>query len=700
MTHEAPPSSDPRPQKVSKTAEDATPSAPAADPMNVGVTAPAHDEKSKSEPPPPSPINQHKPMKNDNPQAVDPIAVPIDVDTKPIAQEHTANGNAHNDSVSLPDPTATGSKQSKPPVEELESTSKEAGESGNGKAMPTSEASLQGANNLKTVSEEPKLVVEEPKPIAEQPELAVQEPNPVSEEPATVAGVPQPGVGEAKQATKETETVGEDPKPVDKDPKPIPDELKPELLPEEGKLVAEPNQKAPEELKAVATEPKSTSDELEAVTIQPKPVAEAAKELEHQPKSLAEEVKQLAKETSQPSAAITLENVQSKSEPTSENPNPSVDPKPAEELHPPNLSSGAKKDQSQASPNNLSQVTLTLSEYMATRPRPIIVDSSTLTDSNASPLSAEKLEQFHAAVTARNAVCVLLAAGQGSRFISDVPKVIHPLCGKPLAQHMLDTAAAAKLPVVVVVGHARKAVVDTLSIRDGAHVVYVCQDEQLGTGHAVYVASTAFPSDFSGDVIVSYADNPGVDSELLRSFLDAHAGFKARYEDKYGAMAVTGSRKHAGRGTAAYGRIVRQNKDSGPVLDIIEKKAISKLAEDDGSMKYADIEWSAQELDDIDEFNSGIVVGCGKPYLDVLSKVKGSMTKKEPVTYEYYATDFVKGLVAKGMVAEGFQVSHADIWKLEGTNTVEELNELKVKMEAALAKPSANGVTLPSDVKK
>lgn len=328
---------------------------------------------------------------------------------------------------------------------------------------------------------------------------------------------------------------------------------------------------------------------------------------------------------------------------------------------------------------------VTLGAYVARDGLPFAIDPDTLTHSHVDALSPEKLESFRNAVSSRKAVCVLLAAGQGSRFKADIPKVIHPFMKKPLAQHALDAAHAMALPVIVVVGHARHDVVQTLSVADGASVVFVPQDERLGTGHAVYLAKTALPENFDGTMIVSYADNPGVDTSFLKQLLNAHARFASNYGDAYAAMAVTGSRKLAGEGAVNYGRIVRTGgpsaKENGSVVDIIEKKTIDALIEENSSLKYGDDEWTGHQLNDIDEFNSGIVVAHAIDYINVLADVIASLTKKDPVKYEYYATDFVKGFVRNNRVVEGFTPPSDEMWKLEGANTVEELKQLEQKIQ-------------------
>lgn len=329
-------------------------------------------------------------------------------------------------------------------------------------------------------------------------------------------------------------------------------------------------------------------------------------------------------------------------------------------------------------PSDLSA--LSLSEYVSLAGLPNVLDPTHPLESETSAIHAAKLAGFRAAVAARGAALILLAAGQGSRFQAPIPKVVHPFAGKPLARHGLDAGAAVCLPTIVVVGHARELVRKTLAVEDKEQVVLVCQEQQMGTGHAVYLAKFALPHRFDGDIVISYADNPGVDQELLEELLAAHENNKKQYGGAYGAMVLTGSRKAAGQGAAAYGRIVRKNKDgTGPVLDIVEKKTITKLREENIQRTYDDVSWAAHELEEIDEFNSGIVVARNRDYMDVLGGIVASQTKLKPPKYEYYATDFVQGLVKRGLIAEGHEVPEEDMWKLEGANTLEELHELERK---------------------
>ena len=114
---------------------------------------------------------------------------------------------------------------------------------------------------------------------------------------------------------------------------------------------------------------------------------------------------------------------------------------------------------------------------------------------------------------------VILAAGQGTRMRSDIPKVLHSLCGIPMIEHIVKTVRKldpAKIHLVV--GYKEELVREHF----GESLSYVTQSEQLGTGHAVLQASEAL-SNHKGDVIVLYGDVPLVTEETLRSLVQKHS---------------------------------------------------------------------------------------------------------------------------------------------------------------------------------
>ena len=112
---------------------------------------------------------------------------------------------------------------------------------------------------------------------------------------------------------------------------------------------------------------------------------------------------------------------------------------------------------------------------------------------------------------------VILAAGKGTRMKSDLHKVLHPLAGRPMLEHLLASVEAlSPAAMVVVVGSGREQVEPVVAARGGEVVV---QDPQLGTAHAVAQAEQALAG-FSGDILILYGDTPLVESATMQRMLD------------------------------------------------------------------------------------------------------------------------------------------------------------------------------------
>ncbi len=160
---------------------------------------------------------------------------------------------------------------------------------------------------------------------------------------------------------------------------------------------------------------------------------------------------------------------------------------------------------------------------------------------------------------------VVLAAGEGTRMKSSIPKVLHPLCGRPMLCYAVEALAALPLErIVVVVGHGAESVTKTLQehLSTSLPVEFVEQRHQRGTGDATSVALTAFPDDLDGedDLIVMPADAPLVSPELLARLATEH-----RLAD----AAVTLLTAELDASTEDFGRIVRDSK--GRVDRIVER---------------------------------------------------------------------------------------------------------------------------------
>src|SRR3954451_4755890 len=169
---------------------------------------------------------------------------------------------------------------------------------------------------------------------------------------------------------------------------------------------------------------------------------------------------------------------------------------------------------------------------------------------------------------------VILAAGTGKRMRSALPKVLHPLPGRPLLAHVIDTARALEpARLVVVIGHGAEAVREAVAAPD---VQFAVQEQQLGTGHAVQQALPLL--DPSVPTLVLYGDVPLTRASTLQALVE-RAG---EGDGAYGVLTV----KLAD--PSGYGRIVRD--PQGNVSRIVEQK-----------------DASADQLL-IDEINTGIVV--------------------------------------------------------------------------------------------
>ncbi|GGL87505.1 bifunctional protein GlmU [Nakamurella endophytica] len=209
------------------------------------------------------------------------------------------------------------------------------------------------------------------------------------------------------------------------------------------------------------------------------------------------------------------------------------------------------------------------------------------------------------------AAVVVLAAGAGTRMRSELPKVLHPIAGRPLLWHAL-TAAGALGPreLVAVVGHGREQVAAYL---DAHHpeVRQAVQDRQLGTGHAVAAALGDTVPD--GVVLVTYGDVPLLTPETLRLLVDAHA-------EQHNAVTVLTARVPDPSG---YGRIVRDA--GGGVRAIVE---------------HRDADESQRA---IDEINSGVYAFDGAVLAGALPRLTAGNAAGER-----YLTDVVSVAVDDG----------------------------------------------------
>jgi bifunctional UDP-N-acetylglucosamine pyrophosphorylase/glucosamine-1-phosphate N-acetyltransferase len=153
---------------------------------------------------------------------------------------------------------------------------------------------------------------------------------------------------------------------------------------------------------------------------------------------------------------------------------------------------------------------------------------------------------------------IILAAGKSTRMKSQRVKVLHEICGRAMLAYVLDAARQAGAQrLVVVVGHDREAVMREFA--DQSDIVWVHQQEQKGTGHAVQVCREAL-ADFTGDILVLAGDGPLIRAATLTRLVEEHRA-------KQAAMTLATS---VIDNPAGYGRIVRDT--AGEILAIVEEK--------------------------------------------------------------------------------------------------------------------------------
>jgi len=208
---------------------------------------------------------------------------------------------------------------------------------------------------------------------------------------------------------------------------------------------------------------------------------------------------------------------------------------------------------------------------------------------------------------------VILAAGMGKRMHSALPKVLHPLAGRPLLSHVLDTARTLDpTRLVVVIGHGADAVRVAVGAPD---VQFAVQEQRLGTGHALAQALPLI--DPTVPTLVLYGDVPLTRASTLKRLVDAAHNPGAGEKGGYGVLTVTLD------DPTGYGRIVRDA--AGKVVRIVEQKDASEA-----ERKIAEI-------------NTGIIVTPTAPLAGWLAALKNDNAQGE-----FYLTDVVEQAIAAG----------------------------------------------------
>ncbi|ENP0423876.1 bifunctional UDP-N-acetylglucosamine diphosphorylase/glucosamine-1-phosphate N-acetyltransferase GlmU [Edwardsiella piscicida] len=228
---------------------------------------------------------------------------------------------------------------------------------------------------------------------------------------------------------------------------------------------------------------------------------------------------------------------------------------------------------------------------------------------------------------------VILAAGKGTRMYSDLPKVLHPLAGKPMVQHVIDSALTlGARQVHLVYGHGGDLLKSHLS---GQPLNWVLQAQQLGTGHAMQQAAPDFSDD--EDILMLYGDVPLISAATLQRLIAAKP---------LGGIGLLTVKLDDPSG---YGRIVRHN-DS--VVGIVEHKDASE----------------AQRR--INEINTGILVANGADLKRWLARLDNNNAQGE-----FYITDIIAMAYQEGRQIAAVHPEHLS--EVEGVNNRLQLSALE-----------------------
>lgn len=219
---------------------------------------------------------------------------------------------------------------------------------------------------------------------------------------------------------------------------------------------------------------------------------------------------------------------------------------------------------------------------------------------------------------------VILAAGKGTRMYSDLPKVLHPIAGKPMVKHVIDTVKALEAKQIhLIYGHGGDLMQQRLATEP---VNWVLQAEQLGTGHAMQQAAPFFADD--ENILMLYGDGPLITQATLEKLIAAKP-------DNGIALLTVVLENPTG-----YGRIIREN---GSVVAIVEQK-----------------DANPEQLK-IKEINTGVMVASGASFKKWLAQLNNNNAQGE-----YYITDVIAMANREGYKVEAVQA--ADLMEVEGAN--------------------------------
>jgi bifunctional UDP-N-acetylglucosamine pyrophosphorylase / glucosamine-1-phosphate N-acetyltransferase len=238
-------------------------------------------------------------------------------------------------------------------------------------------------------------------------------------------------------------------------------------------------------------------------------------------------------------------------------------------------------------------------------------------------------------------VAVVMAAGQGTRMKSELPKVLMPVCGRPMIDYVLDALVAGGMDrIIVVVGYRSETVKAALAGRD--RIEFALQKEQLGTGHAVMMCRELL-TDHDGPVMVIAGDSPMTQSHTVTKLLDEY--------DARRTSCILGTIEN--ENPTGMGRIVRD--EAGEFQAIVEEKD------------------ATEEQRRISEVNMSYYVFDCCELLDALGSLRDDNAQGE-----YYITDVPGLLKGAGKSVQALPVLEA--CEAMGVNTLEDLAAVEKRM--------------------
>lgn len=253
-----------------------------------------------------------------------------------------------------------------------------------------------------------------------------------------------------------------------------------------------------------------------------------------------------------------------------------------------------------------------------------------------------------------NTYAVILAAGQGTRMKSKLYKVLHPVCGKPMVEHVVNHVQAVGVNrIVTIVGHGAEKVREHL----GDNSEYALQEQQLGTAHAVQQAQSIL-GDLQGTTIVVCGDTPLIRAETMEALLAYHQDNNAK------ATILTA----VAQDPTGYGRVLRSA--DGQVAQIVEQKDATK----------------EQQL--VTEINTGTYCFDNAALFEALKQVDNNNAQGE-----YYLPDVIEILQKQDEIVTAYVTP--DFAETLGVNDRFALSQAETLMRARInERHMRNGVTI------